>query len=57
LAQNFFRTDEFEVLSLRQPFILYCVIAVLLNGVIALGWILYREVRLSTDPGKEAVQK
>jgi hypothetical protein len=57
MAQNFFRTDEFEVLSLRQPFILYCVIAVLLNGVIALGWILYREVRLSTDPGKEAVQK
>ena len=30
--------------GLRQPVLLYCVIAVLLNAVLALAWVLWREV-------------
>ena len=30
--------------GLRQPVVLYCVIAVLLNAVLALAWVLWREV-------------
>ena len=30
--------------GLRQPILLYCVIAVLLNAVLALAWVLWREV-------------
>ncbi|MGA7533617.1 MAG: hypothetical protein WBD96_09570 [Pseudolabrys sp.] len=29
---------------MRQPILLYCVIAVLLNAVLALAWVLWREV-------------
>jgi hypothetical protein len=29
---------------LRQPVLLYCVIAVVLNAVLALAWVLWREV-------------
>ena len=29
--------------GLRQPVLLYCVIAVLLNAVLALAWVLWRE--------------
>jgi len=30
-----------------RPVLLYCVIAVLLNGIFALGWKLWREVEFS----------
>jgi len=36
-----------------RPILLYCVIAVLLNGVLALGWVLWREIEVSQKQSEQ----
>jgi hypothetical protein len=40
----------------RQLFVLYCVIAVLLNGVLALGWGLWRQVKLNDKLVEQVIE-
>ena len=44
LSRHLSRTSRATGAGLRQPVLLYCVIAVLLNAVLALAWVLRREV-------------
>ena len=36
-----------------KPILLYCVIAVLLNGVLALGWRLWYEIEISRKQAEQ----
>jgi hypothetical protein len=43
--------------ELASAFILYCVIAVLLNGLLALGWVLWREVQLNNRLIEQVIEQ
>jgi hypothetical protein len=42
--------------GLRQSVLLYCVIAVLLNAVLALAWVLWREVAQNDSLAAEVIE-
>jgi hypothetical protein len=39
-----------------RPVFLYCVIAVLLNAVLALAWVLWREITISQKQAEQIIE-
>ena len=40
----------------QRPLLLYCLIAVLLNAVLALAWVIWREIELNQKQAEQIIE-